>query len=115
MTCGHCAYTVTRVRVEVASWDVSLTSTRPLVKDGVTAVNTKPGYDLVVSESRAAKLRRADERWDDSYPGPSVRASSRHDVRDQDQFRRRKMSCALDQNASELVPCRKDPRHEKSP
>ena len=56
MTCGHCVNAVTQevgalpdvtdVHVEVASGDVTVTSTRPLSDDEVSAAIYEAGYDL---------------------------------------------------------------------
>ena len=57
MTCDHCANAVTQevgalrevtdVRVEVASGDVTVTSTRPLTDGEISAAVHEAGYDLV--------------------------------------------------------------------
>ena len=56
MTCGHCASAVTQevsalpdvtaVHVEVATGDVTVTSTRPLRDDEMAAALYEAGYDL---------------------------------------------------------------------
>ena len=56
MTCGHCVNAVTQevssldavtdVHVEVASGDVTVTSTRPLTDDEISAAIYEAGYDL---------------------------------------------------------------------
>ncbi len=56
MTCGHCAGAVTQevgslpgvidVQVEIASGDVTVTSTRPLTDDEISAAIDEAGYDL---------------------------------------------------------------------
>jgi copper chaperone CopZ len=56
MTCGHCASAVTQevsaladvtaVHVEVATGDVTVTSTRPLRDDEMAAALHEAGYDL---------------------------------------------------------------------
>jgi copper chaperone CopZ len=57
MTCGHCVSAVTQevgsladvtdVHVEVASGDLTVTSTRPLADDEIAAAIHEAGYDLV--------------------------------------------------------------------
>lgn len=56
MTCGHCVTAirqevgalagVTDVHVELATGDVTVTSTRPLTDDEVAAALDEAGYDL---------------------------------------------------------------------
>ncbi|MFC4782847.1 heavy-metal-associated domain-containing protein [Nocardioides sp. MAHUQ-72] len=56
MTCGHCVSAVERevgaipgvtdVRVELATGDVTVTSTRPLTHDELTAALDEAGYQL---------------------------------------------------------------------
>jgi copper chaperone CopZ len=56
MTCGHCATAVTQevgalpdvtdVKVEVATGDVTVTSTRPLTDDEMAAALDEAGYQL---------------------------------------------------------------------
>ena len=56
MTCGHCVSAVTQevgsladvtdVHVEVVSGDVTVTSTRPLTDDEISAAVHEAGYDL---------------------------------------------------------------------
>ncbi|MBM7812500.1 heavy-metal-associated domain-containing protein [Saccharothrix algeriensis] len=57
MTCGHCANSVTEeltavdgvtgVDVQLASGEVTVTSTRELTRDEVGAAVTEAGYELV--------------------------------------------------------------------
>lgn len=56
MTCGHCVSAVTQeigalpgvldVHVEVATGDVTVTSTRPLGREEISAAVDEAGYDL---------------------------------------------------------------------
>ena len=56
MTCGHCVTAITQevgalvdvtdVHVELATGDVTVTSTRPLTDDEVAAALDEAGYDL---------------------------------------------------------------------